>query len=277
MARRSFCALTTEWPTTESPELNKALSVILGLPENEIADALVKCRDKGCLTLLGDDVKIAQQYNKAEPTIPVADWEDIAGQHGVPLSFMALNGDLKHHSLTPCYPPPSFHYALFQSAWHALDTFDDLGQQIGEGARVRTLEPYILAVASIFRARIIVLPDQPMKTKVLSSGGELKYEIYASGGSFFIVRETEQLMMQKSAYVSQLFLELLDIAKINSWNNLGRRRRVHGLLTDLYSYRFYSYDPVKESFAFDCTIKVPGNRGERLGRMLPGKLHPFPC
>lgn len=141
MARRSLCVLTTELPTTESPELNKALSVILGLPENELADALVKCRDKGCLTLLGDDVKIAQQYNKAEPTIPVADWEDIAGQHGVPLSFMALNGDLKHHSLTPCYPPPSFHYALFQSAWHALDTFDDLGQQIGEGARVRTLEP----------------------------------------------------------------------------------------------------------------------------------------
>ncbi|KZV74311.1 hypothetical protein PENSPDRAFT_682098 [Peniophora sp. CONT] len=36
----------------------------------------------------------------------------------------------------------------------------------------------------------------------------------------------------------------------------------------LYSFKFYSYDPVSEKFAFDCEVAVYGSRDERLGRMV---------
>ncbi|KZV62114.1 hypothetical protein PENSPDRAFT_758937 [Peniophora sp. CONT] len=249
--------------TTDSPKVDKYLSVLCDLLED---DALVKRLDidsERLTSFLRDEAEISAQRDQH-----LAKWEHVAGQHGVPLSSRALNRDLGEYHLTPCYLPPSFHYALFQSGWHALDTYEDLGQEEKEAARFRTLEPSIMSVVSIFRGRILAIPDQLMKTKVSLSAREVKHEIYVSGGSFFLVVEVKLLMMQKSEYYAQFFLELLSAAKENSQSKFGPTRRVHGLLTDLSSYYFYSYDPVTRKFAFDCEISVFGGREEKLGRML---------
>ncbi|KZV74310.1 hypothetical protein PENSPDRAFT_682097 [Peniophora sp. CONT] len=265
-------------PTHEPARVNKALSVILGVSEDEAAGVwverlanLAKEDMPLFLTLLRDDAEIsAQRYKKTKQALQVAAWENVAGQHGVPLSFMALDRILAHHSLTPCYLPPSFHYMLFQSAWHLLDVFPDLDFQEGEAARVRTLEPFIMTLVAIFRGRIADIPEEPMKTKVLPPGGEVKHEICVSGGpSFLFVVELKVLMAQKPAYVAQLFLELLSAAKENSLDKFGSMQRVYGILTDLDAYHFYSYDPATERFAFDCTMPVFGGREEKLARMVP--------
>ena len=38
--------------------------------------------------------------------------------------------------------------------------------------------------------------------------------------------------------------------------------RVHGLLTDLQSFHFYSYNPTRRKFAFDETLEVCGSPRE---------------
>ena len=58
---------------------------------------------------------------------------------------------------------------------------------------------------------------------------------------------------------------------------VGSKQRVYGLLTDLSSYHFYSYDPVEETFAFDCIIPISGTREYRLGRMALSKLRSLSC
>jgi hypothetical protein len=46
--------------------------------------------------------------------------------------------------------------------------------------------------------------------------------------------------------------------------------RVHGLLTDLQSFRFYSYDPIQKRFAFDETLLANAQRDVFVGDMIRG-------
>ena len=44
--------------------------------------------------------------------------------------------------------------------------------------------------------------------------------------------------------------------------------RVHGLLTDLQAFRFYSYDPTRRKFAFDETLQASGTREAFIADMI---------
>jgi hypothetical protein len=52
--------------------------------------------------------------------------------------------------------------------------------------------------------------------------------------------------------------------------------RIHGLLTDLQRFEFYSYDPPSNEFCIDGIITVANKREPQLSDMIEGK--PFtPC
>ena len=46
--------------------------------------------------------------------------------------------------------------------------------------------------------------------------------------------------------------------------------RVHGLLTDLQAFHFYSYDPTRKKFAFDETLQASGAREAFIADMIRG-------
>ncbi len=47
--------------------------------------------------------------------------------------------------------------------------------------------------------------------------------------------------------------------------------RIYGLLTDLISFKFYSYDPITNKFCFDETIIINNRRIDAFSDMIDGK------
>jgi hypothetical protein len=103
------------------------------------------------------------------------------------------------------------------------------------------------------------------------------------GGILFVVIELKQGLGGRDN-VAQLFLELLckpvfpflirlsmhtaaaEMNKKATFEGL----RVHGLLTDLVSFHFYSYDPVPKTFAFDEMLVVNNTRDAFIADMIHG-------
>jgi len=46
--------------------------------------------------------------------------------------------------------------------------------------------------------------------------------------------------------------------------------RVYGVLTNLKSFEFYSYDPTNKLFSLDGTVTVSSNRDMLMEHMIPG-------
>ena len=105
------------------------------------------------------------------------------------------------------------------------------------------------------------------------------------GGALFLVVEMK-IGLFRDDNLAQLFLELLctlfrnhafiiltlQIAavKLNKDTGFGDLR-VHGLLTDLSTFCFYSYDPVNETFNPDEDILVNVRRDDFCSGMIYGK------
>ena len=51
---------------------------------------------------------------------------------------------------------------------------------------------------------------------------------------------------------------------------------VHGLLTDLEAFHFYSYDPTRRKFAFDETLQASGAREAFIANTSREGPHPWP-
>ncbi|TFK57362.1 hypothetical protein OE88DRAFT_1651042 [Heliocybe sulcata] len=259
------------------PQLRSALASLLKVPEDE-AEAILAERIKNVqafiAVLFGNSADLTpHQYKKAKLSLPcfsAAKWDDVAGQHGLPQAYQRLRtGGANAYSAPTCYLAPSFHRAVFQNGWRVLDVYQESEVQTREAARVRTLEPFLVAVMAIFRGRIIDKPESPMRRTLETSGGEVVHEILAAEGALFFVVELKLLMTSEQDHVAQLFLEMLSAAEENADIPTNRQLRIHGLLTDLSTYHFYSYDPVEKKFAFDLVTVVSGVREEKLGRMIP--------
>jgi len=101
---------------------------------------------------------------------------------------------------------------------------------------------------------------------VYSNGGEVEHDLFMIGGILFVVIEMKQGLWSKDN-VAQLFLELLSAAEMNKKAEF-EGLRVHGLLTDLQSFHFYSCDPVGRTFAFDETLVVNSTRDAFIADMI---------
>jgi hypothetical protein len=103
------------------------------------------------------------------------------------------------------------------------------------------------------------------------------------GGILFFVIEM-RLLLDGKDNVAQLFLELLckslfaSLGVVNLYTAAAETNRtarfeglrVYGLLTDLLTFKFYSYDPIKKRFAFDEMIMVNVSREILVADMIRG-------
>jgi hypothetical protein len=108
------------------------------------------------------------------------------------------------------------------------------------------------------------------------------------GGILFFVIELK-LLDEGKDNIAQLFLELLckslvvPLSIINLYTAVAEMNktarfeglRVYGLLTDLTTFKFYSYDPIKKKFAFDETIIVNVSREILFADMIQGMWFPL--
>ena len=103
------------------------------------------------------------------------------------------------------------------------------------------------------------------------------------GGILFFVIELKLLHGGKDN-IAQVFLELLckslvmPLSIVNLYTAVAEMNRtarfeglrVYALLTDLTTFKFYSYDPIKKKFAFDETIIVNVSREILFADMIHG-------
>ena len=145
-----------------------------------------------------------------------------------------------------------------------------------------------------------------MTSTAYSSGGEVEHEVsfyiaqfmstssqhfiqlFMIGGILFFVIELK-LLYEGKDNIAHLFLELLceslvaSLSVVNLYTAAAEMNRtarfeglrVYGLLTDLTTFKFYSYDPIQKKFAFDETIIVNVSREILFADMIHGMWFSF--
>ncbi|KAF8625008.1 hypothetical protein AX15_005598 [Amanita polypyramis BW_CC] len=201
----------------------------------------------------------ASQIKKARiglPSFSAAKWTEVAPQFGLSDDLGSVR--LDPYLITPVLLPPSFHETVAEAAWRIQDVYQERISQEREEVRVRSFDAYLIPIVGLFQGRVIDKPEHPMVSTDYSSGGEVEHELFMIGGIIFFVIEL-MLGYEGQDNVAQLFLELLSAAEMNKKANF-EGLRVHGLLTDLQAFHFYSYDPTRRKFAFDETLQASGAR-----------------
>ncbi|KAM6491051.1 hypothetical protein JOM56_013290 [Amanita muscaria] len=211
----------------------------------------------------------ASQIKKARiglPSFSAAKWTEVAPQFG--LSDDLATAKFDSYPITPVLLPPSFHETIAEAAWRIQDVYQERVSQEREEARVRAFDTYLIPIVGLFQGRVIDKPEHPMTSTTYSSGGEVEHELFMIGGIIFFVIELK-LGYEGQDNVAQLFLELLSAAEMNKKANF-EGLRVHGLLTDLQTFHFYSYDPTRRKFAFDEMLQASGVREAFIADMIHG-------
>ncbi|KAF8694520.1 hypothetical protein AX14_002040 [Amanita brunnescens Koide BX004] len=191
-------------------------------------------------------------------------WSELAPQFDIFVDLTMARFD--SFSIAPVLLPPSFHETTAEAAWRMQDVFQEQLSQNREKARLRTFEPYILPIVGLFQGRIIDRPEHTIRLTAYSSGCEVEHALLMVGGTLFIVIEMK-LGFERHESIAQLFLELLATAGMNKKDE-PEGLRVHGLLTDLQAFHFYSYDQSRRKFAFDETLQASATRERFMADMI---------
>ncbi|KAF8337140.1 hypothetical protein F5887DRAFT_985413 [Amanita rubescens] len=198
------------------------------------------------------------------PSFSAAKWTQVAPQFGLSDNFLTTKFD--SYPITPVLLPPSFHNTIAEAAWRIQDVYQERIYQEREEARIRAFDAYLIPIVGLFQGRVIDTPEHPMTSTAYSSGGSVEHELFMIGGTIFLVIELK-LGYEGYDNVAQLFLELLAAAEMNKKVDF-EGLRVHGLLTDLQAFHFYSYDPTRRKFAFDETLQASGAREAFIADMI---------
>ncbi|KAN0078375.1 hypothetical protein V8E55_010432 [Tylopilus felleus] len=197
----------------------------------------------------------ASQIKKARrglPSLSAAKWTEVAPQFG--LSDDLAMAKLDSYPITP---------TIAEVAWRIQDVYQERVSQERAEVRVRAFDAYLVPIVRLLQGRVIDKPEHPMTSTAYSSGGEVEHELFMIGGIIFFVIE----LKSGQDNVAQLFLELLSAAEMNKKVDF-EGLRVHGLLTDLQAFHFYSYDPTRRKFAFDETLQASGTREAFIADMI---------
>ncbi|KAF8073302.1 hypothetical protein FPV67DRAFT_739572 [Lyophyllum atratum] len=223
-------------------------------------DSLSQLDDAGTIALIAHlaDVKgfTDRDFKKVGlpnlPSFSAAKWSDLGPQLGLPANAELL---MLADFVTPKFClPSSFHQATFENAWRWQDVYREWSDQATEAPKMRIFEPYIVPIIALFQGRVIDLPEQRMGPNRYSCGGKVEHQIFVIGGALLLIIEGKTFTKDPND-MAQLFSELLSAAQMNKENNFADLR-IYGLLTNLSTFRFYSYDPIKDQFFFDEIIKV---------------------
>ncbi|OBZ74316.1 hypothetical protein A0H81_05624 [Grifola frondosa] len=187
---------------------------------------------------------------------------EVAPSLGLPETFVAVK--FKKFSPPMCLLPPSLHRGLYEGGWRMMDVYQERSFQEREACRVKLLEPWLEPVLALFEGRVIDTPKSAMPSThfsaTFSATSAVEHKIFIIGGILFLVVELKFTLDIDDNFV-QLFPELLSAARTNKSANFANLR-VFGLLTDVSSFRFYSYDPLLNEFHSDENILVNAKRDD---------------
>ncbi|KAI0298866.1 hypothetical protein BC826DRAFT_967215 [Russula brevipes] len=211
---------------------------------------------------------------KAQTRLPTATakWTNFAIQAGLPEDPTFV--PLKYFDTPVYHLPPSFHKAVFENSWHRQDVYSEPMDQ----ETLKILDPYIDSILALFHGRVIDTTEGAMSGsdggRVVRSHSKYLKVIYARllqvgmiGGTLFFVIEAKFDEPYCNNF-ARLFLEFLATAKENQKITF-EGLRIYGILTDLGSFSFYSYDPKSNTFCEDDAIVVGNLRDKFLSDMIP--------
>lgn len=174
-----------------------------------------------------------------------ARWSDVASKLGLPPDAAQIQ--LEDFSPPIRVLPPSLHVALFQQGWKAINVYGEKVEQNREVGRLKLLEPWLEPILAIFEGRITDRPAAKIPENELSSGRAVQHKIFVTGGFLLLVMEFKPAD-QDSTALAELFLELLSAAKSNAQVEQYANLRVFGLMTDMSTFKFFSYSPETKRF-----------------------------
>ncbi|KAJ7212078.1 hypothetical protein GGX14DRAFT_621645 [Mycena pura] len=204
------------------------------------------------------------------PSFSKITWGQVASHFGLLRTFGWLSFD-SIPGVTLCYLPPSFHKELLMRSWSAMNVYAEPTQRKLEAPRVRlldiarlvssfqypglTLSQYLVPLFALFAGRIEDFPEHPMPETELSSGGSVEHEYFIVGKILFLVIELKANFDDLESNVAQLFSELYAASKLNGDAGF-ESLTVYGLLTDLGTFHFYSFNPISKTFYQDPRMVV---------------------
>ncbi|KAJ6590559.1 hypothetical protein DFH09DRAFT_1274027 [Mycena vulgaris] len=162
-----------------------------------------------------------------------------------------------------------------------MDVYAEPTQHIWEARRTRPaslcssfqrpeliLSQYLVPVLALFSGRIADAPECSMPETELSSGGSAEHQLFIVGNVLFLVVELKLgLRENHDIKYAQLFSKLFSASELN--RSVGfPSLKVYGLLTDMGTFDFFSFDPVLRTFYRDPTIGVARKREDFLYDMI---------
>ncbi|KAF8914293.1 hypothetical protein CPB84DRAFT_1841022 [Gymnopilus junonius] len=240
---------------------------------SQIVDTLVDIEPDDLAKLLAHIANRAHLPNAAFkkartdlPSFAATKWGRIAPQLGMQRDTLYLEPNYFEVWTTPSYHlPPSFQMSSFEKAWRWEDVHRERTETWGQEMRIKFLDSYIDPIISLFQGRVIDQPEQSTQTKY-SSGGDVANEFYMTGGILFLVVEAEHALDGKA--ISRLLLELMSAAEMNMSNDFAGLK-VHGLVTNVEQFQFYSYDYSANKFYFNERFFINNTRTMAYSDMIP--------
>ncbi|KAJ7132089.1 hypothetical protein C8R44DRAFT_773015 [Mycena epipterygia] len=198
------------------------------------------------------------------PSFSNITWKEVAAYFTLDFSFNVLVFD-PIQTVEACFLPPSFHKKNYPHAWSAMDVYAEPTEQVLEASKVRLLDSFLIPIFALFAGRVADLPEKPMPRTALSSGSSVEHELFIVGNVLFFVIELKKLLDTES--YAQLFAELYSAAELNSLAGF-RSLTVYGLLTDLGTFEFFSFEPISKTFYRDPKMFLPRIREDVLSAMI---------
>ncbi|KAF7330744.1 hypothetical protein MVEN_02413100 [Mycena venus] len=193
-------------------------------------------------------------------------WDRLAPVYELGSSFRLLSPKSQESYVVPiCYLPFHLHRRFKAEGWLKMDVNGDVETQSMEAGIVNLGAYAIESVLSLFSGRIISRSEVFLPKSLFSRGGRVEYQFFTLGNTLIVVGEFK-LGNLTNDNAAQLFAEMISAAEANE----SRYQRVHGMLSDMDSHFFYSYNPQNHKFTQGLHFTTKADRRIlRLNNMVP--------
>ncbi|KAJ6591141.1 hypothetical protein DFH09DRAFT_194848 [Mycena vulgaris] len=171
-------------------------------------------------------------------------WDSLPAAHHMGDTFLRIpDASQDPFAVPPCFLPLSLHRRLKCEGWVKMDVNGDVPGQINEAGPVNFGQYAIEGALSLFSGRIINKSEASLPETAFSSGGRVEHQLYTQGGIWVVVTEFKHSILTND-HAAQLFAGMLSAAEQNS----SSEQRVHGMLSNMDYYHFFSYSPSTKKF-----------------------------
>ncbi|TDL17829.1 hypothetical protein BD410DRAFT_793862 [Rickenella mellea] len=214
--------------------------------------------------LSSTDIALARAEVAADLTR--AKWTEAGPQLGFNEDPLAV--ELKVYSPLYCFLPSIVHREIFVRAWHALDAFEESFLHHEDDIGFRLLDIYIIPTIAPFGGRVVDRPRVSVQrnSNDFSVGDGVEHQIVASGRIIVIIMRAEH-EEKEGQFLARAFLSLLAAHKQND-KEMGSQCRIHAVVSDMFHFHFYSYEPSTNKFCVDVQIVVGSKRENNLLDMI---------